>query len=293
MSKYYVRVNGVGNAWPVPLGMDHPFYDPKIPEQLANVSFSLIKTSGGNPDSDNIDWEVLIDAGHGIVQYLIRNGNRLPDAVILTHAHLDHTLSLDWIIQSYHRHHKKEKRFLRMINFNSKGEIEKDYVIDASLFAIFEFEVFEANDPLVKSTMEQVIDKLWIKTEVGGVARYQNDYYHQISKDLEKVPGNPWFICTLWLSEYYISLAKMSSPTEYDEYLNKATELLEWVSNRALTSGILAEQVHPYSNKPLSVSPLTWSHATFILTVIEYLEAYSHLKTCSSCNQPLYFHKTP
>ena len=39
MSKYFIRVNGVGNAWPVPLGTGHPFYDAGEPEQLANVSF--------------------------------------------------------------------------------------------------------------------------------------------------------------------------------------------------------------------------------------------------------------
>ncbi len=111
MNKYFVRVNGVGNAWPVPLGTDHPFYDPGDPEQLANVSFSLIKTRIGNPTPESIEWEILIDAGHGIVQYLIRHGNRFPDAAVLTHAHLDHTLSLDWIIQSYYRHHRKEKKF--------------------------------------------------------------------------------------------------------------------------------------------------------------------------------------
>ncbi len=110
MSKYFVRVNGTGNAWPVPLGTVHPFYDASDPEQLANVSFSILKSATGGMDPKDIEWEVLIDAGHGIVQYLIRHGNRLPDAVVLTHAHLDHTLSLDWIIQSYHRHYRKGKR---------------------------------------------------------------------------------------------------------------------------------------------------------------------------------------
>jgi GH15 family glucan-1,4-alpha-glucosidase len=33
----------------------------------------------------------------------------------------------------------------------------------------------------------------------------------------------------------------------------------------------LAEQVHPYTHAPLSVSPLTWSHATVVMTVREYL----------------------
>ena len=30
---------------------------------------------------------------------------------------------------------------------------------------------------------------------------------------------------------------------------------------------MLAEQVHPYTGEPLSVSPLTWSHAAFVSAV--------------------------
>jgi GH15 family glucan-1,4-alpha-glucosidase len=40
----------------------------------------------------------------------------------------------------------------------------------------------------------------------------------------------------------------------------------------------MAEQVHPYTNEPLSVSPLTWSHATMVKTVGEYLRRYEQLK---------------
>jgi len=35
---------------------------------------------------------------------------------------------------------------------------------------------------------------------------------------------------------------------------------------------VLAEQVHPYSGTPLSVAPLTWSHATVVTLVQEYLD---------------------
>ena len=31
----------------------------------------------------------------------------------------------------------------------------------------------------------------------------------------------------------------------------------------------MAEQIHPYTGAPLSVSPLTWSHATFVSTVCQ------------------------
>ena len=30
---------------------------------------------------------------------------------------------------------------------------------------------------------------------------------HRVSNDLASVPGNPWFICTLWLADYFITRA--------------------------------------------------------------------------------------
>ncbi len=85
---------------------------------------------------------------------------------------------------------------------------EVDEVIDASLYAIYKFHLFEADDERVDATMKQVEEKLWVKTRVGGVARYENDYYHRISNDIAAVPGNPWFICTLWLADYFITRAR-------------------------------------------------------------------------------------
>jgi GH15 family glucan-1,4-alpha-glucosidase len=34
----------------------------------------------------------------------------------------------------------------------------------------------------------------------------------------------------------------------------------------------MPEQVHPETGEPLSVAPLTWSHAEFVATVLNYLE---------------------
>jgi len=104
--KIYLRINGRGNAWPIPLGKTHPFYDISNPEDYANSSFSII-----NENYDNIDSEVIIDAGHGIIQYLIKNSNRIPEAIFLTHPHHDHTFSIDWIIQSFYRKNSKKKKY--------------------------------------------------------------------------------------------------------------------------------------------------------------------------------------
>src|SRR5262249_5629159 len=96
---------------------------------------------------------------------------------------------------------------------------------------------------------------------------YQNDYYHQISQDLANVPGNPWFICTMWMAQYQIAKAGTMGQ------LQQALETLNWAVIHALPSGVLAEQVNPYNGDPVSVSPLTWSHATFVECITEYLEA--------------------
>jgi len=47
----------------------------------------------------------------------------------------------------------------------------------------------------------------------------------------------------------------------------------------ALPSGVLAEQLNPFDASPISVSPLVWSHAEFVLTVSEYIDKYQQLST--------------
>jgi len=160
---------------------------------------------------------------------------------------------------------EKDKRFCRMAT-RTKDGYQLDMTIDAAMSAIYMFADLPPHDPKVKATMTAIRDRLTIKTDVGGVARYENDYYHQISQDVGNVPGNPWFICTMWMAGYDIAAARGQND------LREAARILEWVADHALESGVLAEQVHPYSNAPLSVSPLTWSHATFITVVLEFVE---------------------
>jgi oligosaccharide amylase len=156
-------------------------------------------------------------------------------------------------------------RFVRMINRREDGNWDVDTALDSSLFGLWYFGMFPADDSRIVSTMKAIQDHLWVKTEVGGVARYENDYYHQVSDDKTNVPGNPWFICTLWLAEWQIAIANSTDD------LKPALDILNWTARHTLQSGVMAEQVHPYSGAPLSVSPLTWSHATFVLTIRELL----------------------
>jgi glucoamylase len=171
-------------------------------------------------------------------------------------------------------------RFARMINVRDDATIDVDPVIDASLYGAFAFGCYAPDDPKVEATMKAVHDRLWCKTAVGGVARYENDYYHQVSEDKHNVPGNPWFICTMWLALHTIAKAKSI------EELAEAVKILEWVDSRKLPSGVLAEQVNPYTNAPMSVSPLTWSHATVVDVVQSYLEKREAVERCPTCGGP-------
>ncbi len=164
------------------------------------------------------------------------------------------------------------KRFVRMVNFAGDGKADVDETIDASLVGLWQFGMYRPDDPKIVSTMQAIRQQLWVKTNVGGVARYTNDHYHQVSQDINNVPGNPWFICTLWLAEWYALTAKNIAE------LKQSLELLEWVAGHALPSGILAEQVDPFTDQPVSVSPLTWSHAAYVSTVLTYLQKKKHLK---------------
>jgi len=90
----------------VALGEEHPFYDRTDYRDLANASFSLVAMDHGRLTGD-----ILVDAGHGTIQSLLSGVNRIPDCICLTHGHMDHTLSVDWVVQSYWRQHGKETRY--------------------------------------------------------------------------------------------------------------------------------------------------------------------------------------
>ena len=139
-----------------------------------------------------------------------------------------------------------------------------------SMAGIFLFGMLPAEDPRVMATMRALEERLWVKTAIGGCARYENDSFFQQSQDTANVPGNPWFVATLWVAEHHIAVAKSLADLE------RPRELLEWCATKANRSGVLAEQVHPLTGDPMSVAPLTCSHATYVGAVQRYARR-SHL----------------
>jgi GH15 family glucan-1,4-alpha-glucosidase len=165
----------------------------------------------------------------------------------------------------------EEKRFARMVRFSKSGKVEVDATLDASLYGIFAFGAFRADEPMVKETMQQLFTKLEVN---GGITLYEQDSYFRKE---DQSSSNPWFIATLWKAQYKIAVAKTR------EELDEALSILEWVADRALPSGVLAEQIDAETNEPTSVSPLTWSHGTYIAAVQEYLTKLLDIEKCPTC----------
>ncbi len=170
-----------------------------------------------------------------------------------------------------HLYHNGLKRYARSGHRKGKG-YELDQVIDVSLSGLTILGVLPPEDPRMVETMEAIHKQLWLKTPVEGCARYKGDRYHRPSDSTAGIPGNPWFISTLWLGEYYIARAKSL------QELHKAIPYLEWCVKNSLPSGVLAEQVHPVNGSPLSVSPLTWGHSSFVWAVLQYTDKFNSLK---------------
>ena len=168
-----------------------------------------------------------------------------------------------------HLYDQKLKRFIKAIYPDGT----RDPTVDSSASFIYACEVLDPQDKKVENTMNAIINKLWNKTDVGGIARYENDEYHRTSKE---VPGNPWVISTLWLARWQVARATTM------EELRKSLNLLTWTVKHALQTGVLAEQLHPQTGMPLSVSPLVWSHAEFIIATCEYLQKYDELSQSKS-----------
>ena len=135
--------------------------------------------------------------------------------------------------------------------FRTYGKLS-DRRIDASMLGlVYPFEVFSAGDRRVVATVKEIEKKL---VAAGGVHRYENDEYDGwICDSMHRNKGaGAWPILNFWLSIYYAKLGNRE----------KALQYYEWVLNR--TRKFMPEQIFE-NNTQVSVKPLCWSHAMFII----------------------------
>lgn len=136
------------------------------------------------------------------------------------------------------------------------GVVERDATFDmSSVFGAFMFGLFPTDSDEMNAAIS-TLKQTFLGDGSVGLPRYENDNYRRVS---QSITGNWWLICTLWLAQYYIETDK---PDE-------ACRIIEWVQRHASETGIFPEQISPLDGSAVSVSPLTWSHAEYIATLLD------------------------
>lgn len=171
----------------------------------------------------------------------------------------------------FHLYDEQTACFMKKIKREGGKTVERDTRPDASIALLWQFGILPPDDPRIVSTMKRLEHELTVKTPVGGIARYINDYYQSVTPPTKDIPGNPWIITTLWFTQWRIALAKNK------EDLRKPAADLLWAASKATSAGILPEQLHPLTGAPLSVAPLTWSHAVYLETALLFSDAVARL----------------
>ena len=141
---------------------------------------------------------------------------------------------------------EENNRFLKSVK-----PVDND--IDTAIIGLsFPFCVLQPDDPRMLSTAHQIENAFRYTAE--GIGRYPSDVYHG---------GNPWFITTLWMALYHCQLGNYQ----------KAKTLIDWSAKHVDELQLFAEQVDKENGEPVSASPLAWSHAMFILSLLSFKEA--------------------
>lgn len=165
---------------------------------------------------------------------------------------------------------EKLQMFSKLLN-SKNGEYVYDTTIDmSSVYAVYTYGLLPIDDERITRSIETIEKKLRIHNGIDGVPRYEKDKYYM---QVDGIP-NPWYITTLWLAQYYAQTAKNQEDVE------KVQFWLNWVVTHSPLSGVLSEQLHPYTGEQLSATPLTWSHAEYVRTVIYYHQALERLGLC-------------
>lgn len=137
-----------------------------------------------------------------------------------------------------------------------EGKIILDDTLDmSSTYGVYTFGYPVPEEQLL-SSIASIEKELVGSAPIGGVPRYEYDGYFAATPAYK---GNPWFVTTLWLAQYYVRTGDTG----------RAWDILNWCIERASPSGTLAEQIHPETGYATGVSPLVWSHAELANTILD------------------------
>lgn len=156
----------------------------------------------------------------------------------------------------------ERKAFRKGYLLKEDGSLAFDNTLDvSSLYGVMMFahkDFFDGDE--IENTVRAIESTLLDQSPSGGSPRYEHDNYFASEP---KHMGNPWFVTTFWMAQYYVR----------NHDFAKAKHYLDWSLGKTLSSGVLSEQVNPSNGQPVGVAPLVWSHAELINTALDISRA--------------------
>lgn len=155
-------------------------------------------------------------------------------------------------------YNKDRKAFYKGVTIARDGTVVGDATLDmSSVFGAFMYGLFPATSEETQSAINTVIEVFKFDAETHpGIPRYENDGYLRPAGAEE---SNWWFNTSLWLAQYFL---------ERDN-TEDAAAILRWVRDSAWSTGTLTEQVDPKTRAEVSLSPLCWSQAEYVSTLLD------------------------
>ncbi|MFZ1258423.1 MAG: glycoside hydrolase family 15 protein [Candidatus Saccharimonas sp.] len=152
---------------------------------------------------------------------------------------------------------EEKQCFYKGLIVNKNGEIVYNDTLDmSSIYGAFMFGLFSVDSKETKAAVATAERLFGASDTVFGLPRYENDGYRRVHND---TPGNWWFVTSLWLAQYHLE-------TNHTE---RAMQIIDWVRKSAWSSGVITEQIDPKNGDEVSVSPLAWSQAEYVSTLID------------------------
>lgn len=170
----------------------------------------------------------------------------------------------DDIYDSAHKHLFNGERGHFYKGITSDGtSLHYDATIDlSSFFGAYMFGLFPLDSDEIRRSYD-TIRATFMTDGRYGLPRYENDDYH---RNAQTGTGNYWFIASLWIAQY----AQETGDKEFRD------AIISWVESKVDNSLMFAEQLNPISSEALSVSPLVWSHAEYMATLLDIVDEAHH-----------------
>ncbi len=137
------------------------------------------------------------------------------------------------------------------------GQVHPNSTIDmSSLYGAFMFGLFPIDSDEIKAALATALEVFKNPDGSIGIPRYEDDSYHRADPSLL---GNWWPIVTMWHAQLSLELG--------DDVT--AWSIIDWVRSVSTSTGMIPEQVDPRNGSSISPSPLTWSQAEYVSTLLD------------------------